>query len=162
MKQKELLVNTTQSLVYLRTSLSMHRDELSPKSNYLFLDDAISCRCMIRVWGVGCGQEIAAEGNLIVIIICDAKTHLSIYIIHLASLVTICLSEKKKIKRRKNPYATKSTFPSSLNLMNPYPTKTTFSTSLQIAVATGSDQPQPLPHHEHLLPYCSWLWKSPH
>ena len=55
LKQKELLVNTTQSLVYLRTSLSMHRDELSPKSNYLFLDDAISCLCMSRVWGGGVG-----------------------------------------------------------------------------------------------------------
>jgi hypothetical protein len=145
----------------------MHRDELSPKSNYLFLDDALSCLCMIRVWGVGLGwgQETAAEGNLIVIIICDAKTHLSIYIIHQFSITCNYLSfrrKEKEKKKRKNPYATKSTFPSILNLMNPYPTKTTFSTSLQIAVAKVSDQPQPLPHHEHLLPYCSWLWKSPH
>ena len=44
-------------------------------------------------------QQTAAEGNLIVIIICDAKTHLSIYIIHQFSITCNYLSFRK----RKNP-----------------------------------------------------------
>jgi hypothetical protein len=62
-------------------------------------------------------------------------------------------------KKRKNPYATKSTFPSSLNLMNPYPTKTTFSTSLQIAVATMQQALINLNHCPTLLQLA--LEKSP-
>ena len=64
--------------------------------------------------GEGWGQETAAEGNLIVIIICDAKTHLSIYIIHQFSITCNYLSFRKREEKNEEKTLTPPRAPSPL------------------------------------------------